>query len=217
MVILARTLYQWGEPINLRHVIQYSWALFALVSVALAAIRIRSLNAIVLLLTVTLVFTHLFHNSEKINNERNVHAAVMESTDPLQAIALQPDQGVTFTNKIKLAVSRDDGLMKLISSLPASTILVSNASDVFRIATGRPVRALSASADCRVDHVIASIANTLPMNSDFRVLVVARNETLLSGCWEALNQSLTSTRKPVTERAQTRVLYGTFKEHLSNQ
>src|SRR5690606_7510245 len=149
------------------------------VSIALATIRIRSLSAIVLALTVTLVFTHWFHNSENINNERNVHAAVMESTDPLQAIALQPDQGVTFTNKIKLAVSRDDGLVRLVSSLPASTILVSNASDVFRIATGRPVRPLWASADCRADHVFAGIADRLPINSDFRMLVVARNEPLL--------------------------------------
>lgn len=208
MVILARTLYQWGEPINLRHVIQYNWALFALVSIALAAIRIRSLSAVVLLLSVTLVFTHWFHNSEKINNERNVHAAVMESTDPLQAIALQPDQGVTFTNKIKLAVSRDDDLMKLISSLPASTILVSNASDVFRIATGRPVRPLWASADCRADHVFAGIADRLPINSDFRVLVVARNETLLSGCWETLHQSLPSAHITAIERTHTLVLHG---------
>lgn len=208
MVILARTLYQWGEPINLRHVIQYNWALFALVSIALAAIRIRSLNAIVLVLTVTLVFTHWFHNSEKINNDRNVHRTVVESADPLRAIALQPDQGVTFTNKVKLVVSRDDGLMKLISSLPASTILVSNASDVFRIATGRPVRALWASTECRADHVIASIANTLPMNSDFRVLLVARNETLLSGCWESLHQSVPSAHITAIERTHTLVLHG---------
>lgn len=208
MVILARTLYQWGEPINLRHVIQYNWALFALVSISLAAIRIRYLSAIALVLSVTLVFAHWFHNSEKINNERNAHAAVMESTDPLRAIASQPDQGVTFTNKVKLAVSRDDSLMTLISSLPASTTLVSNASDVFRIATARPVRALSASADCRADHVIASIANTLPRNSDFRVLVVARNETLLSGCWETLYQSLPSAHVTAIERTHTLVLHG---------
>lgn len=208
MVILARTLYQWGEPINLRHVIQYNWALFALVSLALAAIRIRVLGAIVLLLAVTLVITHWNYNAARIENERNVHTAVIESIDPLQAIAIQPDQGVTFTNKVKLAVSRDDDLMKLISSLPASTILVSNASDVFRIATGRPVRPLWASADCRADHVIASIADMLPRNSDFRVLVVARNETLLSRCWTTLHQSLPSAHVPAIERTHTLVLNG---------
>lgn len=187
MVILARTLYQWGEPINLRHVIQYDWALLALAAITLAALRSRPVAVLALAGAVLLAGARWAHNDARLDGERATYAAVTEEADPVQALARQPNRGVMFTNKIRLVVARNRPLMDEIAALPASTVVVSNLHEVLRIETGRSIYPLWIGGECEAARIVREVA-AVAGSADLRVLIFPKNELLRSGCWAKLQR-----------------------------
>lgn len=197
MVILARTLYQWGEPINLRHVIQYDWTLLALAAMTLAALRSRPLVILALASTVLLAGARWAHNDARLDKERATYAAVTEEADPVQALARQPNRGVMFTNKMRLVVARNRPLMDEIAALPASTVVVSNLHDVLRIETGRSIHPLWIGGECDAERIMREVA-AVAGSADLRVLIFPKNELLRSGCWTKLHGDVSMRRPPAT-------------------
>ena len=198
MVILARTLYQWGEPINMRHVIQYDWALLGLVAITLATLNRKHVVSLSMLGTVFLLVLHYQYNDSQIAAERSTYQLITETPDPLGKIAREPNRGVMLTNKLKLIVSKDNELIDDIKALPEKTLIASNMADVFRIETGRTVRSIAEGKSCNSSQLADELASAISDNRPFMLILTPRNETLRSGCWEQLKQTVPSHRYQVS-------------------
>ena len=206
MVILARTLYQWGEPINVRHVIQYDWALLGLLAIAFAAQNIKQVVIVSMLGTLVLMLAHYQYNYARITAERETYTVIAETADPIRAIALEPNRRVVFTNKLKLIVSGDRELIEEVRALPQNTVIASNAADVFSIQTGRIIRGVAEGKDCDSTQVAREVESTIGGNVPFVLILTPSNETLRSGCWEHLRRTLPQDGYQVSTRAHALII-----------
>lgn len=184
-VIIARTRYQWGEPINLRYVLQYSWAVFGVCAVLIAPARSRAIRTIAPAMALVLVCSRLVYGQMQRVQEIDTYQAIMGAADPLLAARTLPNRGTLITSKLKLAVARDTGLMGRLRAYPDSVALVSNFADVFEIETGRQVRGLEFD-HCRLNNALKNLPARLGSMGQIRVLVSPHNGMLRSGCWERL-------------------------------
>lgn len=216
MVILARSLYQWGEAINLRHVIQYSWAVFALLGVALSSLRCRWLRVVAIAAAFVLAGARWTYNGAQIDKERDTYMTVAEA-GAVEATAGQPNRGVMFTNKMKLLAARDRELMEEIRALPEATIVVSNFADVLRIETGRVVYSGSLGLDCDPQVMMDELMARAGAGAHLRVFVFPGNEIVRSGCWARLSTG--PARQATPNRDGCRVLVfssGSTPRHEKN-
>lgn len=186
MVVFARSRYQWGEPINLRHVLQYSWAILGLAAIAVArGGRSRAAAMTALALVVVLVAARLSYAHEQLAAERRVQQAIAAQPDPLRSVPPLAAPASIITEKLKLALARDAALIARLRAEPASTVLVSNFADVFIVTTDRPVRRLEFSA-CRLEQALTDLPCRLGTTAPLRVLVSPNQGMVRSGCWAQL-------------------------------
>lgn len=192
MVVIARTRYQWGETIHLRHVLQYSWALFAGMALLVGAMRSKSANGLAVVIALTLIGSRLVYGDTQRAQELDTYNSIAKSANPLLAARMLPNRGTVITNKLKLLVAQDASLLATIRDYPDSVVLVSNLADVFQIKTGRMVRALEFGSDCNLarslDIVLARLPTTVE-GIEIRVLISPNNEMLRSGCWDQLRDA----------------------------
>jgi len=186
MVIIARTRYQWGETINLRHVLQYSWAFFAASAVLIAGTRSKSAYAVAFVIALALLGSRVVYGQVQRARELDTYNSIAGAPDPLLAARTLPNRGALITAKLKLVVARDTGLLAKIRDYPSSTTLVSNFADVFEIETGRTIRGLELGDTCSLTKVFDNLPARLGTRGDIRILISPDNGMLRSGCWEKL-------------------------------
>lgn len=176
MVIYARTKYQWGEPINLRHVIQYTWIIPALITAAYTtAPKRRATHAA--LAAVTVLFMLRAQDALADYDHQARMTALLHSAPPAQAVAQLPDPGWIMTGPLKKTYFSDTRLAQFVGSLPSNTYLVSNYADVLRLSTGRQIRFLydCENASSTLERLAARaaerpiVAILLPRNEDLKM------------------------------------------------
>ncbi|HXQ31750.1 MAG TPA: hypothetical protein VN790_07275 [Steroidobacteraceae bacterium] len=123
LLVASRSRYEWGNNIDRRNVLQYSFALaLALLTAARGALpaRAQRLGAIVLLAALA---------ASAAGAAREALAAYRGAPEPW------------------LALSRDASAMRAARELPATALVASNAAPLFRIAAPRAVRQLDLGSD----------------------------------------------------------------------
>jgi len=128
IVIYARTKYEWGEPINLRHVLQYNWAIIAIVLFLLLRL-IKSYHAknIAYALLALMIFGHIVYLSKNyyLNEPSSKERLLLKYNTYIDA---------DLKNEI-INISHNGG------------VIASNHSDVLRITSGVPIRSLSVNSE----------------------------------------------------------------------
>jgi hypothetical protein len=127
MVVLARSRFEWGESIGIRHATQYSWALLGVLAILVTSLwRGSSGKAKHMLVIAGVAGLALMLGARFVHALDIVHASSATADDSLRAQ--------------RLALSRDGRMLTLVSSLPAGAFLASNVAEVLVLETGRPVR-----------------------------------------------------------------------------
>jgi hypothetical protein len=115
LLVISRSRYEWADTIEVRHTLQYSWALAVLVLLAAGSLTVRTrrvLAAGAVAVLAAAVFT-------AIADLRDVRAKGREAWH---------------------LIGHDAGVAAALRALPPETFVASNASVLFRIASGRSVR-----------------------------------------------------------------------------
>lgn len=120
IVIVARTVYEWGEMISVRHTLQYTWALLAIIFLLISGSKEKR-TAAMFIVGGILLFGHLQWAL------RNYWGSNPEAQ-------LRVEKAQIYASQF---------LDEKIAQIPADAIVVSNFADVLRIKTRRKVRQLS--------------------------------------------------------------------------
>jgi hypothetical protein len=115
ILIASRSRYEWADTIQVRHTLQYTWALGVLLLVAAAAVptRVQRTLAVVVGVAVAVSAAHA------VEHVRQVRADGKEAWT---------------------TVADDPRVEAAIRAIPEGTLIASNASVLFRIVAARPVR-----------------------------------------------------------------------------
>lgn len=212
MVVLARTIYRWGEPITERFVIQYSWTVLALVFALLGGEGLRRGSKT--WMTTVVVFVALLigrgaHLAELVQREAAVQEALATPGDLATRVGRLPQRRVDILQGV---FAKDEVILNLVRELPAGAFLASNFADVFRIETERRVRDLPlltrerwASAETLLEEVAVKVPASRPV-----YIVVLPSYDLLAGSagmgWQEALTSALPTTLAVARRTQTMLL-----------
>lgn len=121
IVIYARTKYEWGEPINLRHVLQYNWAIITIILfLLLRLIKSHHAKNIAYALLAFMIFGHMVYLSKNyyLNEPSSKERLLLKYNTYIDA---------DLKNEI-INISNNGG------------VIASNHSDVLRITSGVPIR-----------------------------------------------------------------------------
>jgi hypothetical protein len=189
MVILARTLYQWGEYINLRHVAQYSWAIFAVAPLLLGwchqGAPSKRTRVAVAVAAAALIGGRVLYLSTQYHRNSAMHRALAVTTDPVSAVSALYDKSLVWTGPLKRRIADNRKLMSEIEGMPAGTVLASNVPDVLRIETGRAVQRLEFdNADQMADQLVK--LRGIPRSGlPAYAFIFPTNDLLRNGQWVA--------------------------------
>lgn len=189
VVIVARSHYEWGEFIGLRHVLQYDWILFGVCAVLLERWGPMSRGALAAVLITVLVVVGLrvFYVGQDLGMHRDDFAIASRSSDPVRLTEIK--EKYRYHLAMKLIIARDHQLMKAVHDLPTGTVLISNYSDVLRVETGRVAHPILLEDDCDLPKQLAALSHGGASSPNIAVLLFPKRELLQSGCWERLGDS----------------------------
>jgi hypothetical protein len=180
IVILARSHYQWGEFINIRHLMQYDWMIMAIVALFLSPLTWGSRRAATILGMVALLLLGLrvSHAADEIGRNRQQYAASLSAFAPSQLANETIDDHVLMQQRL----SRDGTLVQAIRNLPPDTLLLSNRYEALRVETGRPVTRLQLAGDCKLPAIA-------PLEGPALLLLFPDRDLVRSGCWARLSDA----------------------------
>jgi hypothetical protein len=115
MLVASRSRYEWADTIEPRHALQYSWAIALLAVLAARSLPTRVQRGLAAAACGLLV------------------VSVAQAVTVVRAKRAAPPDAW-------LVVARDPAVVAAVRALPPDTLIASNASVLFRIAAGRPVR-----------------------------------------------------------------------------
>lgn len=120
IVIYARTKYEWGEIINLRHVMQYDWAILTvLFFILLRLIKEYYAKTIVYVMCTIILFGHLYYSSVELYWKEPKNDKLL----------------------LKYNIYKDNTLTEeVIKFSKQGVVVASNFHDVLRINSGVPIR-----------------------------------------------------------------------------
>ena len=190
MVILARTLYQWGELINLRHVVQYDWTVYPIAALLLGWNREdvprRPARIAVAVAVAFLISGRLLYLAAEYRRNSAMHSALVSTGNPLLAVAAVQDRGWVWTRTLKREIADDRGLLDAINSIPAGADVKSNRADVLQIETGRSVGSLSFDSSHQLAAKLARLPHSPPSEPRLDVLLFPTDLLLKNGQWAVL-------------------------------
>lgn len=198
VLVAARSRYEWGEFIGLRHLLQLDWILLAAAAVALERgppLR-RTGVAVTLALIATLLIFRVSYLAAELQMARREGEV---ATAPSLAGFARIDSDYRHRLAVKLTLARDEQLLSAIGGLPFATILVSNYDDVVRVRTGRVVQPAVLGADCDLRGALRLADGAAPPPAVL-VLLFPRRELLASGCWERLGHADRTPGGPAWDR-----------------
>lgn len=188
VVIAARSRYEWGEFIGLRHVLQYDWVLLSLAAFLIerwGRLARVALSAI-LIVAVLLVGLRLQFAGRELAMRREEMATTTRTQDPSALARMKTGSFRLATN---LLIARDPQLLKAIRDLPPSAVLVSNYDNVLRLVSGRTVHSLYANGECDLPRLAEFNARKDVARNRMVLLLFADPALLETGCWQRLAQS----------------------------
>jgi hypothetical protein len=165
-VVLARTKYQWGETINLRHSIQYSWAIGAVIislfSVLIPAqMRLIAAGAMAMALFCVVRVAYIW---EEFNLAARATAAVASGS--------MGDADVQIgTRTLRTSIAQDTALLDHVRSMDPNAYVASNRADVLVIETGRHIRRIETTELAALSGTIGSIRQRLACDRALRIVL----------------------------------------------
>jgi hypothetical protein len=182
MVTAGRARFDWVETELTRHVMQYSWAVLALVGAAIlggsahhpGSLRRTAFAAVF----GALLAAHAWFILRDVEREATIAGAFSRSASFAEAAASIARPEWILTNQIRMAISRDEALKRYVSGLPEGTHILSNFAETLSVATGRPVRALP--ADPKEMSALDRVARELGAGRKLVVILLPNNQTLRS-------------------------------------
>lgn len=161
ILVASRSRYEWADTIEPRHALQYSWALALLVVVAAGAVSTRAQRTLAALAAAVLLV-----------------AVLQAAGGAREARAREPDAW--------LVIARDARVSDAIRALPDGTLIASNASVLFRIASGRPVRLVEFSGgDAALARALAAVRAAAGPRASAYVLWCHEHTAAASACAQA--------------------------------
>jgi hypothetical protein len=115
ILVASRSRYEWADTIQVRHTLQYTWAIGVLLVVAAGALSLRMQRVLAGIVGIAVAFSA----ADAVAYVRKVRAGGEEAW---------------------MTVASDDRVVDALRAIPAGTFVTSNASVLFRIAAARPVR-----------------------------------------------------------------------------
>lgn len=115
ILVASRSRYEWADTIQVRHTLQYTWAIGVLLVVAAGALSLRMQRVVAAVVGVAIAFAAV----DAVAYVRKVRAGGEEAW---------------------MTMASDPRVVDAIRAIPDGTFITSNASVLFRIAAGRPVR-----------------------------------------------------------------------------
>lgn len=181
MVIVARSVYQWGEVINLRHVMQYSWLVMA-ICVMLTVGRAQRVDyktfAIVAIAAALLFVGRVSYWVSDWRHEALIQEALKSETRPERAMARLPDTSWVMTNQLKLSLFMDEKIARQVRQLPHDAYIISNYADVLKITAERAVRSLDSVTPAEARGLFEHALNHFDKNKPVYVLMFPNNKIL---------------------------------------
>ncbi|MDA9981279.1 glycosyltransferase family 39 protein [Gammaproteobacteria bacterium] len=168
MIIIVRARYPLSEMILIRHAMQYTWLIPALVAVLIAPIGLtpyKSIPAVTLAAFLsTFMVGHINYIASALEKENTIQNAVRTLGTFKAAIDELPADWI-LTNQIKLAISTNSNLLGFVRELPENAFITSNFSQVLKLETGRSVRLLDPNDESN-DRVFFDRLNNLLATKD---------------------------------------------------
>jgi hypothetical protein len=212
MVVVARTIYRWGEPITERFVIQYSWTVLALVFALVGAGELRRGSrawVTTVVLSAALLLSRGTYLAHLVQRETAIQEALATPGDLSARVQRLPERRIDILQRV---FAGDEEILELVRRLPAGAFIASNFSDVFRIETERRVRPLPfrtkaqwASAQMLLEEVAVQVP---PSRAVF--IVILPSYDLLDGSagmgWQDVVTSAVPSGLAVARRTRTMLL-----------
>jgi hypothetical protein len=178
IVILARSRYEWGEFINVRHLMQYDWMILAVAALLLSPLAQGSRRAMTIVdIAVLLLFgLRVSHAAAEIGRDRQQYAASLPAFEVSQfAVNDAIDDRILMQQRL----NRDGALIQAIRNLPPDMLLLSNRYEALRVETGRAATRLPLAADCK-------LPASIPADGHVLLLLFPDRALARSGCWARL-------------------------------
>ncbi|MEP6830113.1 MAG: hypothetical protein ABI963_07220 [Rhizomicrobium sp.] len=188
VLIAARSRYQWGEFIDLRHVLQYDWILLAGVALFLergGRISRAAWSAVLVAVVVLAGLRFQFADQEMATHRREA-ATISRSQEP-EALAGLPSGSIRLATNMLIA--HDARLLRAVHDLPPDVVLASNYHNVLRLESGRIVHALKLDGNCDQPREAEDEAQNDTVNHKMVLLLFVEPSLLQNGCWQRLKQS----------------------------
>lgn len=183
-VVLARTKYEWGETINLRHMVQSTWAIAAAVALAFAsrvpcAARAPGIaRAVGVALVGALVVARLVYAW---SDYQAVAAAAtaLRRADGNLALAARDSPVPIGARTLRQVLAHDAAFLAAARQLPAGAYLATNRGDVIAIETGRAARRIDTLHDPEaVARTLAAAEASLACDRPMFLLVAVDTQLL---------------------------------------
>lgn len=186
MVVLARTKYQWGEMINLRHVMQYSWLVLSVLAMLLVGNKKWTTKTgvylfaglIALLLTLRFYYIQTTYSRElSIQQRLNSVATVLEAETQLP-------RSWVLSRQLKRIVADKRELMSMINAIEIPALIASNMADVIRIESARSVQTFESgnnvlTLELNMNRLLQESNGDMPLH----LFLFPTNSLLRNGVW----------------------------------
>ncbi len=184
MVVLARTVYQWGELINLRHVMQYGWLVMAICTMVTVGHvgRINHKTLPIVVIVAGLLFAgRVSYWIGEWQRETQVQRWLASEERPERVAAKLPGSSWVMTNQLKHMLSMNDRLAGYVHQLPDDAYIISNSADVLKIVTGRAVRDLDSAMPKETQRLLENVVDHIEKNKPVYVLLFPSDRMLKEG------------------------------------
>jgi hypothetical protein len=159
LITSGRARFDWVETELTRHVMQYSWAVLALIgAVALGGGTSRpgvAASTAFAAVLASLMAGHGWFIVRDLQREATIAAAFSIAPSFADAAASLERPDWILTNQIRLAIGRDEALKRFVRSLPPKAHVVSNFAETLSLEAARPVRPFPATGLqlAQLDHI----------------------------------------------------------------
>ena len=145
MIIIVRAIYPLSELTLIRHAMQYTWTIPALIAILIIPRKTGTDKPIarfsIQAILVVFILGHISYIAQTLEKEKLIQKSIHTHESLSAAAAALPPKWV-LTNQIKYSISKNSGLIDFVNTLPKGTLIASNFAKVLNIETNRAVRRL---------------------------------------------------------------------------
>jgi len=189
VVIIARSRYEWGELIGLRHVLQYDWVIFSACALLFKqwGDMLRGVPVAILTVVIALVGLRVVYVGQDLAIRRADFAIASRSSDPVSLAEITNQY--RYILAMRYIIAHDHQLMQAVHDLPTGTIVVSNYDAILREGASRVVHRIILESTCDLTEQLAVFSHGSASAMNVAVLLFPKRDIVQSGCWERLQNS----------------------------